>query len=156
MGRIQLNHLTKPLPVNKMKVSEKILVILYLTICILVLADKFDCFGLRVIGNESEMTPSKGRNLRAEARYHFMKANDAMDKMFAAEENNDVEEYAKWLSEMRKEDIRLIEASDRYEKLRDYLEARIWQGKMNIENFKMLYEKSTFDSILDHLTFRAE
>lgn len=112
--------------------------------------------GIELPGAGKIHEASEARNLRADARYHFTKANEAMDKMFDAEANGDVDEYEKWLQVMRREDQKLLSASSEYEKLRDYLEARIWQGKIVIANFDKLYEKSTAQSIMDHLTFRAE
>lgn len=140
-----------------MKVSEKIFALLYLTVCVLVLATRFNVFGLDIIGGtEEDLTASRARDLRAEARYHLTKANEAMDKMFEAEEANNVDDYADHLQEMRREDMLLVEASNKYDNLRDYLEAKIWQGKIKIENFNLIYEKSTGESILDHLLFRVQ
>lgn len=136
-----------------MKVSERIIVIFYLTV--FVLAGSFST-GLKIFGgSENDLTASAARNIRADARYYFTKANDAMDKMFKAEEEDDVDNYAKYLDEMRSYDKKLIDASTRYEQLRDYLEAKIWQGAIVIEGFDLLYEKGTWESILDHLTFRV-
>lgn len=137
-----------------MRASERIVVIFYMTV--FVLAASF-CSGLKIFGGtENDLTATAGRNLRADARYYFTKANEAMDNMFRAEEDDDVDSYVKHLEDMRSYDKKLIDASTRYEQLRDFLEAKIWQGQLVIEGFDLLYEKTNWNSILDHLTFRVK
>lgn len=101
-------------------------------------------------------TPSIARNVRASARYHYMKANQAQNNMYKAENDDDVDEYEKWLQIMREEDQKLGIDAAKYEELRDYLEAKIWTGELVIKNFQMLHEKGDMASILDHLTFRSK
>lgn len=94
--------------------------------------------------------------MRAAARYHRMKADEAQNKLFYAENNDDVDEYEKWLAVMREEDRKLHEAAEKYEEVRDYLEAKIWQGELIIEGFEKRYAKGTLASIFDHITMRAK
>lgn len=106
-------------------------------------------------GSESELTPSAARNLRAAVRYQYTKANEAQNKMSLAENDNDVDGYVHWLKIMREADIKLHKLAAEYYELRDYLEAKIWNGELEIKNFNKIYEKSTAASILDHLLFKV-
>lgn len=107
-------------------------------------------------GSEKDLTPTAARNMRATIRYQYVKANEAQNKMSIAENNNDVDSYAHWLKVMREADAKINKLSVDYYELRDYLEAKIWTGEMEIKNFNKIHEKSTAASILDHLLFRAK
>lgn len=113
-------------------------------------------FQILGIGTDDHLSPTEARNLRAKARFHFSKANEAQAKMFDAEDKDDVDGYEKWLQVMREHDDKMNEAAAKYEELRDYLEAKIWAGELEIKGFDRIYEKSSLSSIMDHLTFRAK
>jgi len=132
------------------------IIVLYLAACILAAKSSF---AIQLLGTSSEshdFSPTMARNVRAEARYHFMMANNAQEKMFQAENNDDVDAYEKWLNVMREEDRKLNQAATKYEEIRDYLEAKIWCGELEIKGFNKKYEKGTMASIFDHLTLRAK
>lgn len=105
---------------------------------------------------ESESNPHTARNLRASARYHYTRANEAQNMMFQAENDDDVDGYEKWLQIMREEDEKMHRDGNKYEELRDYLEAKIRMGELHIEGFENRYDKDTLSSIVDLLTFRAK
>lgn len=128
-----------------------------LYLALLILSSTSLCLGFQFIGSsEKELSPSAARDHRAAAKYHYVKANEAQNKMGIAEREDDVDSYERWLKKMRKHDQEMWDAINKYLELRDYLEARIWTGEMEIKNFRKIYEKSTAASILDHLTFRAK
>lgn len=104
----------------------------------------------------SDWDATTARNLRSECRLRYFKANEAQNKMFEMENNDDVNGYEKWLEIMREEDRKLAECSAKYEEVRDYLESMIWKGELIIEGFERRYEKGTIASIVDHLTGRAK
>lgn len=128
----------------------------FILFAVLLLTIEGICHGFQFVGiSNEELSPTAARDHRAAARYHYVKANEAQNRMKRAEEDDDVDGYEKWLNIMRDEDRDMWNAINKYNELRDYLEAKIWTGELEIKNFKKQYEKGTAASILDHLLFRV-
>lgn len=135
-----------------MKVSKIIPVILQLLAC---LTTAHVCSAYEYLnGSPEELTPSAARNFRAAAKFHYGRANDAQNKMLNADTNDDIDDYVLWRNTMRKEDLKMWKNIHKYEELRDYLEAMIWDNG-EIKGFQKTYEKSTAASIVDHLLGKA-
>lgn len=137
-----------------MKVSPRICLALSLTICTLIV--QVSCGLWKRDNPYGDPTPAMVRDVRAEARYHFKKANLAQENMYNAERLGDVDMYETNRNIMRQEDLKMIIAGEKYEEMRDSLEAQIWSGQLEIEGFDKVYEKSTASSILDHLLLKAK
>jgi len=97
---------------------------------------------------------TSARNLRAECRALFAKANSAQNQMFIMENEDNVNGYEQWLDKMRKYDRKLAECSAKYEEVRDYLESKIWKNELRIEGFQKRCEKGTLASFFDHITMK--
>ena len=104
----------------------------------------------------SEWDATFARNLRSECRVIFSKANEAQNQMFKMENEDDVNGYEKYLGIMRESDKKLAKCVGKYTQVRNFLEAKIWRGELIIDGFNMNYEKSTIDSLKDHLTGKVK
>lgn len=124
---------------------------LLMTVC--VIAGAISLVSCGIIGEDA--TPREARKIRRDARFFYEKANEAHNEMVDAEKNNDVEGYEKWRNIMREWDRKLNAAVERYDEIRDYLEAKIWNGELIIDGFTKRYQKSDLRSITDYLTLNV-
>lgn len=99
---------------------------------------------------------SEARNVRAEARKHFFKAQDAMEKLLEAEQHDDVDGYDENLLKMRSENEIWQELGTQYDQLRDLVEAKIRHGAPDIDGFEKRTNKGVLASLVDLATGRVQ